>query len=98
MAVSVDCLYPILPFLDKHNTEDDVHEMVAICLEVYYTEKKRNAEHIVKERISSYFKQRNQETNKLYNPWRNISIDQCFGESGMPVSEWINLTGWREWD
>jgi hypothetical protein len=38
------------------------------------------------------------EQNTLYNPYRNISLNQCFGDSKTPVSEWLNVSGWREWE
>ena len=48
--------------------------------------------------IQALIKKQKQEQNKLYNPHRNISLDQCVGDSTTPVSEWFNLSDWREWD
>ena len=35
--------------------------------------------------------------NELYNPYRSISLNQCFGDSKASASEWLNLTDWIEW-
>ena len=51
-----------------------------------------------RERIREHFREENNKRRTLYNPARNISLNQCIGESKTPVSEWLNVTGWREWD
>lgn len=37
------------------------------------------------------------EANKLYDPYRNLYLDKCYGESKTPLGAWIDL-GPREND
>ena len=87
----------ITPFLRSGISLDDFHEMVLICLEVMQKPNKK-ALSFAQEQIRYYFREERQKHRILYNPSRNISLNQCIGESKTPVSEWLNVTGWREWD
>jgi hypothetical protein len=87
----------ITPFLRPGISLDDLHEMELICLEEMQKPKKK-ALSFAQERIRSHFREEANKQRILYNPSRNISLNQCVGESKTPVSEWLNTTGWREWD
>lgn len=87
----------MVPFLHSMLTEDDFHKMV----ELYY-EMKQQGKYRLNERtteaIRESFAEQRRENNTLYNPYRNISLNQHIGDSRSPVSEWLNISGWREWD
>ena len=71
--------------------------MVLICLEAMQKPNKK-ALAVARERIRYYFREESKKQRILYNPSRNISLNQCLGESKTPVSEWLNVTGWQEWE
>ena len=87
----------MLPFLYPTLTQDDFHKMI----ELYY-DMKQQGKYQLNERatdaIRKYFVAQRRENNTLYNPYRNISLDQCVGDSQSPVSDWLNTGDWREWD
>lgn len=33
-----------------------------------------------------------QKMRKLYNPYRNLCLDKCYGESKRPLSEWMDFS------
>lgn len=33
-----------------------------------------------------------QQVRKLYNPYRNLYLDKCYGESKSPLSEWMDFS------
>ena len=86
----------IIPFLRSGTTLDSLHEMELICLEEMHKPNTKALSH-ARERIRDHFKEESSKRRILYNS-RNISLNQCFGESKTPVSEWLDVTGWREWD
>lgn len=71
--------------------------MILCCYEVLAERKTDYANRAV-----ALIIERQQEEQKknysIYNPYRNISFDQCFGESKAPVSDWLMLPGQSEWD
>lgn len=71
--------------------------MILCCFDAW-AYSKRGAASRAAAAIESYFSERNRENKILYNPYKNISLDQCIGESKTPVSEWLNISDWREWD
>ena len=40
---------------------------------------------------AALFQQR-QETKKLYNPYRNLYLDKCYGESKRTLGEWMDFS------
>ncbi|MEA4911555.1 MAG: hypothetical protein VB092_02950 [Oscillospiraceae bacterium] len=88
----------ISPFLQEKLSEDEFQECVlAYCAEMH-TNGKASRRDRVRERIRKSTAERRREENAIYNPYRNISLNQCFGESKVPISEWMNLTDWKEWE
>lgn len=41
--------------------------------------------------IRAELETRRQETQKLYNPFRNLCLDQCYGDSRTPLGAWLDL-------
>lgn len=33
-----------------------------------------------------------QQVRKLYNPYHNLYLDKCYGESKSPLSEWMDFS------
>ena len=83
--------------MDDRLTEDEFHEMIAICYSVPNYSKERFICKVT-ENIREFFAAQRRENNTIYNPHRNISLDQSFGDNGTPVSDWLNISDWREWD
>ena len=85
----------MLPFLSDLTSQDDFHEMITCCLEAWANQRKNPATY-AHEVISEYIKAQKRDLNTLYGK-RNISLDQCFGDSKTPAGEFLNLSDWREW-
>lgn len=47
-------------------------------------------------RIDADLYEQAQKVLKLYNPYRNLYLDQCYGESKYPLGEWMDLSKYRE--
>lgn len=90
------CIKVIVPFLHPKLTEDDFHKMVELYYEVKQQTKCRLIEKAI-EAIRGCFAEQRRENNALYNPYRNISLNQCIGDSRSPVSDWLNTNDWQEW-
>lgn len=87
----------MLPFLDPTLTQDNFHKMIELYYEIEQQGKYRLNERTA-DAIRKYFVEQRRENNTLYNPYRNISLDQRVGDSRSPVSDWLNTSDWREWD
>ena len=37
-----------------------------------------------------------QEMRKLYNPYRNLYLDKCYGEGKRPLVEWMDFSKYEE--
>lgn len=97
MSLPKEYIPVINQFLTEATTEDDLHEMIACCCEAW-NGNKRNPTARAKAAIACVFEKERRDANTLYNQYRNISLNQCFGESKTQISEWLNLSDWREWD
>ena len=87
----------ILPRITDSTDQDFLHEMIVCCYEAMH-ERCSFSKALAVKKIEAMTKQRNRDNHVLYNPYRNISLNQSIGESDVPVSEWMNLSDWREWD
>ncbi len=87
----------ILPRITVCTDQDYLHEMIVCCYEVMH-ERRSFSKALAVKKIEAMTIQRNRINHVLYNPYRNISLNQSIGESDVPVSEWMNLSDWREWD
>ena len=87
----------ILPRITVFTDQDYLHDMIVCCYEVL-RERRSFSKALAVKKIEAMAKQRNREKYTLYNPYRNISLNQSTGDSNVPASDWMNLSGWREWD
>ena len=39
--------------------------------------------------VEAALREQRQEASKLYNPYRNLYLDKCYGESKTPLGEWM---------
>jgi len=85
----------IHPFLNTYTTQDVLHEMIVCCYEAI-SQKNIFSKSKATKNIKEMLKRRREEYYKLYNPHRNLSLNQCLGESTTPISEWMNLSKWLE--
>lgn len=70
--------------------------MVLCCYEEY-NKNKRGVADRVKKAIVENQKEKRKEAFTLYNPYRNISFNQCYGTSDVPASVWLKLPDHDEW-
>jgi len=97
MGLSENYLNVLLDFLSELTTEDALQEMLLCCCEAWEVQKRNPADH-ARAAIADGIKKRKFEASTLYNKHRNISLDQCFGESKTPAADFLNLSEWREWE
>lgn len=72
--------------------EDYFSMLVLLCLEAdarKTTPKKFYAQACQK--IDAELTKRKQETQQLYNPFRNLYLDKCYGDSKTPLGAWMNF-------
>lgn len=78
--------------------EDFFHTLVMICEEednvsstknVFY---RRACEH-----IENVLKKQKREQNELYNPYKNLYLDKCYGDSKRPLVEWLRIDNGEDW-
>ena len=84
-------------FLNPTTTEDEFNDMVACCCEAWSTKSKNSAANAAA-KIDALFRKQRRDENTLYNRYRNISLNQCIGDSTRPVSDWLNVPDHRESD
>lgn len=46
----------------------------------------------VRRAIEADLYKQKQEMRKLYNPYRNLYLDKCYGESKRPAVDWMDFT------
>ena len=97
LALPKEFAYIVGPFLDAGIDEDRFQDFVVAYYSVCKANQNRNRCTETRNRIQEMIKEQNRLNSKLYNPYRNISLNQCFGENKVPASEWLNLTDWSEW-
>lgn len=47
-------------------------------------------------RIDADLYEQAQKVRKLYNPYRNLYLDKCYGESERPLGEWMDFSKYNE--
>lgn len=72
--------------------------MILCCYEVAADGRIYNFAKEAKQQILERQKERRKIDNAINNPFRNLSLNQCFGDSKTPVSEWLMPPGQNEWD
>ncbi len=93
-----ECVLAISPFITESTSSDFFHDIIICSLSTWRKYKGDRFTERVTNLISEIIKRKSDETRNLYNPHKNISIDQCIGDSKVPVSDWFNLTNWSEWE
>ena len=96
-SLSSKTLNVIVPLLTEKTTEDQLHDMILCCYEILADGKPGFVKRAVA-LISKRQQEEKKKNNAIYNPYRNISFNQCLGESNMPVSDWLMLPEQSEWD
>lgn len=89
--------YIVEPYIELDLDEDHFQDFVVAYYSVCETSSKKNRCTEVRKAIQETVRQQHRVDNELYNPYRNISLNQCFGDSKASASEWLNLTDWIEW-
>ena len=87
----------ISPFITESTSVDFFHDMIVCCLSAKGKYKGDRFIERVSNLIFEASKKRNDEIHYLYNPYKNISINQCIGDGKIPVSDWLNLSDWFKW-
>lgn len=73
--------------------EDYFSTLVLLCLEADCGRPSTGGFRAQADRlIRTELKTRRQETQKLYNPFRNLYLDQCYGDSRTPLGAWLDLS------
>ncbi len=88
----------IIPFLTEKTTEDQFHDMILCCYEIAAGGRHNSFANEAKQQIMEMQKEERKRDNAINNPYRNFSLNQCFGDSKTPVSEWLIPPGQSEWD
>ena len=83
-------------YISDYTNEDTFHDLIVCCYEAV-SESGRFSKTKARRNIESLSRKQKNEINKLYNPYRNVSLDQCFGESRTAASEWLSVSDWQEW-
>lgn len=83
-----------------HGDKDIFHEMITICLEVDAIAQKTRKKNQFKDRsikeIDTYLSKKKMEDQKLYNPYRNLYLDKCYGDSEVPLEAWMNFSDFEQ--
>lgn len=85
----------VLQYIMEYTTQDLFHEITLCCYEAL-DQRRRFSKKKAVQYIHEMLKRRREEYYRLYNPRRNISLNQSFGESDIPVSEWLDLSKWLD--
>ena len=68
--------------------------MMTICYEVdSVMHKKVGFKKMAIKKIDEYLYKKRQEERKLYNPYKNLFLDKCYGDSEVPLGAWMNFLG-----
>ena len=90
MALRAVHVETMLPYLNENTDEEWFNEMVCICYE-QNGRFLRNRITVTRQAIDDILREKRAEKYTLYSS-RNISFNQCIGNSKVPVSEWLDVT------
>lgn len=72
--------------------EDFFYTLVLICMEADQASSNLKAfQQLACQQIRTELQNRQRETSKLYNPHKNLYLDKCYGDSKIPLGEWMNF-------
>lgn len=73
--------------------EDYFSTLVLLCLEADQKRTTyRNYQAKASQIICAELEKRRRETQKLYNPFKNLYLDKCYGDSSAPLGTWMNFS------
>lgn len=65
-------------------------ELVLCCEEFKQLHGKAFAKRVCST-VEAHLCEERQKARKLYNPYRNLFLDKCYGDSKTPLVDWINF-------
>lgn len=72
--------------------EDYFATLVLLCLEADQRKRsRRKFQEQAYRQITGELERRKKETQKLYNSFRNLCLDKCYGEGKVPLGSWMNF-------
>lgn len=74
---------------------DFFQELVLHCKEAEHSAGGTFLERVCR-RIDADLYEQAQKARKLYNPYRNLYLDKCYGESKRPLVEWMDFSEYEE--
>lgn len=69
--------------------EDFFENLVLYCEEADHTASGGRFRDRAFRIVETALRKQRQEASKLYNPYRNLYLDKCYGESKTPLGEWM---------
>ncbi len=73
--------------------EDYFDTLVLLCLEADQEKTTRRAfQAQANLKINAELEKRKRETQKFYNPFNNLYLDKCYGDSKAPLGTWMNFS------
>ena len=89
--------FPFTPGKYGIEQEDFFHTLICICAEV---DRKRSSISVFQrraiQRIRIILDGQRCETSILYNPFQNLYLDKCYGESCVPLGSWMDFSEYTE--
>lgn len=77
--------------------EDFFNTLVCLCAEANQRSVSLSAfQHQATRLIYSTLEEQKRETYALYNPFKNLQLDQCYGNSQTPLGSWIDFSKYQE--
>lgn len=75
-------------------SEDTFRDMMTVCFEVDHEviHKKTRFKGAAIKKINEYLYKKRQEEHRLYNPYRTLFLDKCYGDSKVPLGAWMNFS------
>lgn len=80
----------------KYIDSDMLHEMIALCYETKGTGTSFRRK--VKRSIDAFLHKQSLEGRNLYNPYRNLYLDHCYGDGNTPLSAWMDFFDYVDTD
>lgn len=69
--------------------EDFFENLVLYCVEADHTASGGKYRDRALYILKAALREQRREASKLYNPYRNLHLDKCYGDSKIPLGEWM---------
>lgn len=77
--------------------EDFFNTLVCLCAETNQTRIPLSIfQYRAFQQIRATLEERERETSKLYNPFKNLYLDKCYGESLTPLGSWMDFSNYMD--